>query len=653
MRVCRLGCATLVVFLVAGALGGCASRLFPLPAIDLPALEQARARSEALLRQHAGFPAVLLLHERTVEHEVMPGSGYWTLHETWVRRHLVLDHHASEAVNFQLRLQPPHQLIQADLLVLPPAGPPRRYGRADLVRQELAKGEVSYRFAYPAVTRGTIIEEHVELNSGDQLRQLITTHLAPVQFSWPCLLARLNFALPERWGLRLKRLGADAPLSVQVDARGDKRVIRYERRDVPGLRREPFRPYDREDGAYAHFLLTSASTSRRAYYGPTDWAALGKRVADELSYADPLLSSRVSDTARRLTAGLAEPGRRMQAVLAHVQQTIRASEAGEGKDFADVLKSGHGSPRQIAGLTVSLLRRAGIKAELVLIHSARGGTFDERFISLAELDTPGVLVELMGRPVLVLPHLPRLPIGLIPPELQGRPALRIDTKGFAGFLTTPVLDASHDQQDTRVEVRITGEGVEVLDERTLRGLAAYRERERLRKLRPDERERRLREELSCADSGVALKSAEVVGLEERDRPLLLRWRFAGDALLTRAPGEAVLRTACLLTPRRRGSGSATGRRTRPVHVHRDERTTQLLEVRAPTTWTLRTPGERVQLRNAFGEAEAQVESSPGHVLFRATATLRRGEHPAQDYSLLQELLRARRARLPAVVFKIE
>ena len=88
----------------------------------------------------------------------------------------------------------------------------------------------------------------------------------------------------------------------------------------------------------------------------------------------------------------------------------------------NVIRQVGGSPIQITAVAYHLLRQVGIPVDFVMIHDAHDGVFDRAFVSLKELDSPALLLNVNGKGQLAFPWLPNLPIGLVPERFQGQTA---------------------------------------------------------------------------------------------------------------------------------------------------------------------------------------------------------------------------------------
>ncbi len=645
-----------MVVSLAALLCGCGGRMFAMTPVDVTALQQARGAASTLTKKWAGYPGVILLAEDMLEHNIEAGTGQWTLFRVRVRRYLVLDAEDEEMTTFKLTTKENWELRNAEIVVLAPGGTPRRYGVEDLVKQQDGKKTV-YKLAYPRITTGTVVEERSEVQHIDQSQDPSLRHSIWLSSQLPCLKRRVAYSHPPRWVVMVKRINPSGGLGWKAHRSHDRRVIRCEKTDIPPLPEELFSPYSREDGIYLRLSVMHFEVNRLAYHGPTTWKKYAAKFRKYVVNNDAVFSGRVGDLTEKLVSKISDPQKRLEAIVSHVQRTIKVDEAYERKDFADVLKTGRGSPSQITGLTHLMLKKAGLDSRYILIHSARRGYFHRAFVVHGEFDLPAISVAAVGgERRIFLPFVKNLPIGLLPPFAQGRVAMKIGQDGFDGYIVTPTPKESTSRVDEMFQVRVDPKGVlQVKEERTYHGLAAFARRHKLQDLKEDELQKELKDDLTYTDGQVKLVSARVVDREAPDKPLKVLYEYTIDNLLTLAGDEAVLQTAGLLAPTSRARKVLKGKkRVRPIRIYQDTTFHREVELSLPAGWSPETKLEDKRHKNHFGELSVHFDTSKQGVV-KAVQTLRlnRGKGPPSEIGKLQQLLgKAAGMGVPSVVFKI-
>jgi transglutaminase-like putative cysteine protease len=641
----------LLLLALLGLAAGCASRVFPFEPIDLDKLRSERGRVEQLMKEHKDHAAVFLLVEHGLEHDVELGTGHWSVRGFHILRYLVIDEKDKELTTFDRRLSKNFRIKRAEIVVLPPDGEPRRFTEADLVQEKATGKRVRYKLAYPAVTRGTIIEERWETVCADPLKAPVFHRSFKLRYSYPTLRVAGGFVCPKEWSLAIKK--AAGKLDVDLYESKGKHVLIARRQNVPAQPDEVYSPYDSEDGDYLRVSVTGARTPSMVYYARTTWEKVAKSHLKYVVENDAVFSRRVARQSEAITKGITDPRARMEAIVGWVQAKIRVQEEWEEKDFADVLKSRCGRPWQITGLTHQLLRKAGLDSEFVMIHSAKDGEFDKQYVNTVEPDIGAVMVRIGDKTHLALPYLKGLPIGLIPGFLQGRPALRIGEEGFAGFTTTPVHGPDRSLTEERYSVKLSREGLlEVDEERLHHGLAAYRLREKLKDLKGKKLKDKLKKMLTYTEGKIDLKVARVEGRDDAKKPLRIVYHYTIDNLVTIADDEAVMQTAGLFSPSWQHK-KIRARRLRPVCNHAARRYRRTITLRLPSGWSPEKLPADVSFRNRLGQVSTRYRIADDRLEVEQTRTMKRFHHPPGAAHELHDLLgKHKKLDVPTLVLRI-
>jgi hypothetical protein len=319
-----------------------------------------------------------------------------------------------------------------------------------------------------------VIEERLMVHISDPPTYNFMNHYFPVREAIPCLDRRIYVTMPSPWRAQVRRVGGRISPFVSHQALGaGLQEWSYKQRGVSAAPDEPFSPALAMEGDFFHVQLKEVLLGNTIYHSLRSWIRLGDMFAEFVVNKDAIFSRKVRQVTQRLTRGVESPWRRFQAVLRHVQREIALSEH-RSKDFVDVIDSGEGSALQITGLARLMLEHAGLKAKFLMINPAENGPFDLTFISTDQFTYPALLVKVEQNHYIALPYIRDLPIGLIPPELQDRPALVVTRSGFDGWVQTHVLKPSHARIAEHYRVRIGQDGaLEVEEEKRLHGLAAY------------------------------------------------------------------------------------------------------------------------------------------------------------------------------------
>lgn len=647
--------ATLLGVVLGVALGGCSGQLFPFETILALAAGQPWPNTAALAKAHAGSPGVNLLAEDYLEHSLSADKMDWTLHSIRVRRTLVLDAEDEEITTYELELGKKKHLAAIEIKVIPPGKPARRYGLKDLVRQEKEEGKVSYKFAIPDVTHGTIIDWRREVVTEDDFPD--RTHTMWLSQRLPTLRSRITYVHPRRWGLKIKDTPAMSAFKKSSRKGGKgKQVVTYEMANVPPMDDVPFSPYFQEDGMYVTFSLYYVIMGTGYAEAAKTWKAFGAKFKEYFVDNDDAFSGKVAKTTAGLIKGLTSDEQKVAAITKYLHDNVKVAKEYEKRDFTDVLDAGLGSRWQIVGLAHKMLRVAGVDSRYTVIHSARGGHFDKAFISFNEFDAAALMVTLGGKQALLLPYDRDLPRGLTPPPLQGRTAIRMNKDGFDSFFTTAVESGHENRVVERYDVQVQPDGaLQVTEEREYHGLAAYWQRKKLRDLKADELKKKLRDALTYADGEVKLERAEAKNLEAVDKPVRVLYAYRITNLIMIAEDEAVMQTAGLLAPTSTAKDLWQGdRRHRPIYVPAEVSYARHIKLKLPASWALQTKLKDAREENKYGAVEVKVSAdAQGALGYTQTLKLKRGTYPASELKAFGELLGlGKRLRVPTLVFAV-
>ena len=296
----RLGWAALTL-----AWCGCASAtLFPVGKVDVEQLKRDSARRAELIDKWSSHPAVVLEYEKVVEHDVEAGTGYWTVRTMTVSRYLVIDHKDKQVTTFDHTAGEESEITRAEMVVLTPGREPARYGKAQLVEEKKNRGRRGYKFAYPDIERGSIVEERVEFVCRDPREAGEFSANLPLRFTWPALRIAAAFAYPARWSVMIKRVRPGRALDARVYKKSGKKVIVATARDVPPQPDSIYSPYNDEDGNYLRVYIQGNITASMVNWSEKTWEERAEKYAKYVLDNDDVFSRKVSDLADELIDGI-------------------------------------------------------------------------------------------------------------------------------------------------------------------------------------------------------------------------------------------------------------------------------------------------------------------------------------------------------------
>jgi hypothetical protein len=304
------------------------------------------------------------------------------------------------------------------------------------------KNITTYKFVYPSVTKGTIIEEGYELTYIFPPR----AHITNLQFYIPCEKYRFSYKFPSLWTIQTKKVSDNQIINVNFTEEGKNSTISYSADNIPAYIEEPYAPSLVELGKFFEFrVLTSTA--------PVFWNEVVNDFVDYATKKGERLGSSVVDTTNDLIKGIDDPVERMDVIITYLQENIEPSNDIKGR-FKDILKDKKGNPLRIAGLAQAMLLEAGIDAKYLLLHSADQGYFDEAYISPDQFSDPAVGVKLDNKTYVLFPYF-KIPVGYIPEPFQSQKALAIDINernDYSSKFSTEIWDVPVEiETNNRVE----------------------------------------------------------------------------------------------------------------------------------------------------------------------------------------------------------
>lgn len=613
----------------------------------------------ALEKRHPGQDGVYLNRDTSFEHVTQnnwPAPIEWTFFETQSRSYVVFNPDATWLSTFEVKAAPGYELEQVALSIRGTDGKTRAFGMSDLKQERDSNGKVTFKMAYPDVRKGSLIKEAYVLKKTDCWKAPPLHHEVPLQFSIPCQQASFRFLYPDWWETKVKALGPDRKLPVEVrkDEKASKVIMTYTAKDIAAVEKEPYSPFFKEVSNYAEIMVTKLNLGNAIYRASTSWDAYAAEFKGYVIDRDPIFSQRVDRTAVEVTQACKTDHERLEALVGWVQTNM---EVGYTKgNFADVLIAKKGSVYQLTGLTQSLLRKAGIHTRFLLIHSAEDGFFDRDYVSNEEMYIPALLAEVGGRSQVVLPYLKDLPVDLIPERFQGQAALAIETSGAGQIITVPTGNLSTNEVVEDYALTFAEDGkVRVVEEKVFQGSNAYSVRRSLSALNREETEKVLKSLLTYTEGKVEFTKYEFVDQNDFKKPLKVHLEYVIDNLVTLTPEEVIFNTGGLFAPASRLRTKVDPKeRQNSVRIYVNEASRKNITMSFPASWTLAGIPKDFRLENRFGSITGAYKSGPGQLRVEQALVLKESAEPRERVKELLELTgNQSKLHIPALVFKVK
>lgn len=307
-------------------------------------------------------------------------------------------------------------------------------------------------------------------------------------------------------------------------------------KDVPPITREPNQPPLIE-------LVKTVYIMPVALRGPgyniefaSDWKKWNK---DQKERWDGWLRTRQAECkklAKSITAGVDGNADKAEALRREIKGRVRHlfySDRPMHRSPDEVLAKGTGTSADVAGVMVSMLRAAGIDADLVPIRRRGDGLMPEAFPMPILFNDVLIRMQADGGTLYFSPVV-EFPVWNLPGFAYGVVGMPIDGKSTAAFR---LPDYSYKDSKVTREATVEIDDASVLhisSVHTYRGIEAEIWRRRLMHEPEDERREMILKSLRRWAPGATLESADIEGLEEVTKDFVIRCRFDVEGYLNQA-----------------------------------------------------------------------------------------------------------------------
>lgn len=602
-------------------------------------------------KNYGKYDGVFLNYEQIIEKT----GGLFNMQAIRISKlkYLVLNPDAQWLTTFNLRQDKTAAIHNVHIRITSPDGKEQIYGVKDLKVEAASDESKAYKFVYPDIQKGSIVEEAFQI---DYDRPGSAPDDVMLQYDVPCEHLSFSYAYPDWWEVQFKEItpGVTVPHRIIHDSASNKTIVTYRADSIPALAEEAYDPFVKENTPYMKFKIARMKVRGYVDYADTwkDLSSSFQRYAiDKQSFWSGRLGTTVSDLIENKSTAM----EKLDTIVTFVQQNIKITQGEPEDDFADVLRKHGGNWYLVTGLTRAMLAEAGIESDFLLIHSAKDGYFDRSYVDDDEIYIPAILTKLDDREYVVFPYIRNYPIDQIPDYYQGQDAIKIHGDGFYGFTTLPVIKAGSNTVQENYDLMIDGEGnISIQEEKTIVGAGAYEMREALSLLKKSEMEKAMKELLTYSDGDVKLDNYEITNLNDYKKSLIIKLRYTIDNLVTVTPDEVVFQTGGLFSPSsNRKTKVDNDERQNPIRIYLDERYVKNISVHYPPSWNLTSPLKDIEEENDFGSINAKYSIASGELNVRQERALKKTSQPREKADeLLAMTGRKSRLYLPALIFKV-
>jgi transglutaminase-like putative cysteine protease len=224
------------------------------------------------------------------------------------------------------------------------------------------------RFSLPQVNEGSIIEYTYIIGSSD----LVGPPEWQFQYEIPVLWSEYNTRIPDYFSFRKDLQGFFYPQSQKMGT-GEKLSLG----NIPAFKEEPsISSADNYISSVRFFIQSIWVPGQAVKEVIKTWGHVAGAVSDSELITQIRGSGYLKDIVNEQTVGLTDPEKKVQALYDFVKKSIAWNEITDvypDRQFKEVLEKKSGSSSEINGILISLLKKADIEAEPVLLRTRDKG----------------------------------------------------------------------------------------------------------------------------------------------------------------------------------------------------------------------------------------------------------------------------------------
>lgn len=611
----------------------------------------------AYLEKYAGHDGVYLECKTTVEHsgnkeQAMFAPSGWSYSYVHESKKLIINPEAAWLTTVEFPYAKPKKLY---MRVIAPDGQVRMFGPDDLVKFKDSDRRNTYKFVYPNIQKGTIIEMGYDYTYAAMGYFPPIQEDFPLQFRIPCENLNVSFAHPDWWTVAVKRIGKDksVPVAIVQDREHKKTIISYQGTDIAAVEAEPYGPYFKEMAMYLNLQVTSLQMAGTSWKREENWGEFVKKFRKYTIKKSEKRSELMEQVVDSLIANCSTLYEKMDAINDYIVTSIKSEDVDYDGNPTKIIKNAKGNLFEITALAEQMLARAGIASRFILVHDISDGYFDQEYISADQLLFPALHVILDTADFVLFPYYENLPANVIPEPAQGQPAVIVTEETFDRFWEVPYINRMQSAEDRLSDVTIDTSGRVIVQEtRVIRGSDAYHMRTHMREYTKEELRDSLRALVSYPGIIVQLDSFAIKNEQDYKLPLEISLYYSSDNSITFAGDDAVLHTAGLLAPVSNILPySDSLPRKNAIAIYYDSYLHRRLSVAYPPEWKIATAADDVDFSNQFGTIKGKYLWEPGRFIVEQEVSLNRIYSSRENYNDLVALIGTTpKTWVPSIVF---
>jgi transglutaminase-like putative cysteine protease len=462
----------------------------------------------------------------------------------------------------------------------------------------------------------------------------------------------LTIIMPKDMGLNHRLVNAD--FKPMIEEKGNTRTFQWVMTNLSAIAREPFMPSRRDLLPYLE-LSPERFGVEKTEGSMKDWASFGKFMA-ELNHDRDKVSPEMALKIKEMTASCKTNLEKIDTLYHYMQQTMRyvSVQLGIGGwqtfDAQYVEKNKYGDCKALSNFMKSMLKSAGIEAQLVVVSAGDDDFFDP---------DPTFCLPRFNHMILHIPSENMFlectsndnPTGYLGTFTQGRGVLLL-TENSGKIVKTPALDATTNGQTSKATIQLAADGSATLkNESILRGAFQDDMRSILTNSSKEEFRKRFQESHKLPTFKIEALETSV----ERKKPEVnINYTFSfekyGSKAGTRLFVPVNLHNAFDDTP------APTEKRVHPIEAGGSGYTeTVETTLNLPEGYDVETiPTPKTELNSIYGSYSSTIEKLEKSVIFRRTMTIKPVNQPAEKFNEFRDFYKKmQQADAAKVVLKVK
>lgn len=342
------------------------------------------------------------------------------------------------------------------------------------------------------------------------------------------------------------------------------------------------------------------------------------------------------------------PQAQLNAIYGFVAQSIRSLPPNLGGeiekiphplDYTTLMNLGLGDCRDKASLLADLLKKAGFNAELALLSTASNGVVFPDTPAPFAFNRLVVKVNDGSKTMWLDPYSESAPVGYLPPDLQGRQALLLNT---SQFVQTPIFSASSNRRDINVQAKLSKDGSlkEVL-ELNADGADGFALRSILRNLSDQDKQRAVASIVTQIIRPAKIDAISLSSVDNLSAPMAVGIKFQTKNYATIIGDLAFLPIPINILNTFLPVLAVNEPRRYPFVVGNLLEEKKHLELSLPAGYKIRTLPKGQKIQNDVGAYQASFSTTGTKLIFNSFFTVNQISVSPDEFSKLKSLVSAK------------